>query len=131
METLLESINSVAGVSGSFVTLADGTVAAKAMPEYLDGPSVELAARVVSQTFFAVETSGQHISEVDLIFEHGRMVLRNLHGGVLVILCARNINVALLNLTVNGIVKRLVADLRQPKPVKGVSPAPISPSDHA
>ncbi len=88
---------------------------------------------MTSQTFQALALSGQHVAEAALLFSDGRLILKNFRGGTLVILCTRNINVPLLNLTANLAVKKLVAETRSTKPavqtsadVKPTAPAPAA-----
>ena len=140
MEAILKDVNSILGVQGSFVFLNDGSVTAQALPDKHTREQVALAARIVSQTFQALETSGQRIAEADLSFEQGRLILRNLRGGVLAILCVRNINLPLLNLKVNVAVKKLTEDLKPvrapakepaaatpPAPAPAPAPLPVAP----
>lgn len=125
MEATLNEIKDVTGVTGSFVCLSDGSIAARALPDSFDTASTTLAARLISQTFLALETSGQRVAEADLTFEQGRVILKNLRGGVLVILCARNINLALLNLQVNITTRKLMEELKALRtPAKEPSAAP-------
>ncbi len=121
MENYLNEINAVLGVIGSFVCLSDGSVAAKVVPDRYDDASVETAARIAMQTVNALEVSGQRIAEADLVYGQGRLVLKNLRGGVLFIICSRNINVPLLNLTANVIAKKIATEI---KPSKPASPPP-------
>ncbi len=116
MENNLADINAVLGVMGSFVCDPDGKVVAQAMPASYDDNKLSLAARVISQTLQALDTSGQRVVELDLQFEGGRLILKNLRGGTLVILCARNINLPLLNMTANVTAKKIAAQLKPPKP---------------
>lgn len=112
MEEILKQINAVTGVSGAFVCTADGGLVAKAMPDDFDAASLDMAARVASQTIEALEVSGQRVVEADLLFGQGRLILKNLRGGILVILCSRAINIPLLNLTANLAVKKLTTELK-------------------
>ena len=122
MENYLKEINSVLGVAGSFVCLADGSIAAKALPDAFDPPSVETAARAATQTFDALDGSGQRIVEADLVYAQGRVVMKNLRGGILLIVCARTINIPLLNLTANVVAKKIAAELK-PKTAPVPKPA--------
>ena len=133
MELILKEVNAVLGVIGSFVCLPDGKIAAQVVPEKYAVEDLNLAARVTSQTFQALALSGQHVAEAALLFSDGRLILKNFRGGTLVILCARNINVPLLNLTANVAVKKLVAETRSTKSavptsadVKPTAPAPAA-----
>lgn len=125
MESLLKEINAVMGVQGSFVCYPDGSLVAKAVPSHISDEQLNTAARIAAQTFQALEVSRRRAEEADLVFEHGRLVLRNLRSGILVILCARTLSVPLLNLTVNPISKRLAAELRPPKETV-VPPPPVT-----
>jgi predicted regulator of Ras-like GTPase activity (Roadblock/LC7/MglB family) len=128
METYLKEINSVLGVVGSFVCLSDGSIGAKALPDEFDAASIEAAARVATQTLYALETSGQRITETDLVYGRGRLLLKSLRGGILAIICTRSINIPLLNLTANGIARKLSSEL---KPAKTGTVAAMPPSTAA
>lgn len=121
MESTLQEINSVVGVKGSLACTIDGKIIALAMPESFDRARLDVMASVAVQTFNALELSRQHVTDVDLIFDQHRLVLKNLRGGVLAILCARNINVPLLNMTANTAVKKLSIGLSEKS---GVIPRP-------
>ena len=122
METILKEINAVVGVIGSFVCLNDASVVARAMPDSIPTAQTDLAARVACQTIQALESSGQPVNDFDLTFEKGRLFFKNLGGGVLAIVCARTINIPLLNLAANAAVKKLAVEL-QAKP----APVPVAP----
>jgi len=122
MEAILKEINGVIGVTGSFVCLNDASIAAQAVPASFDAAGVALAARIANQTFQALETSGQRITEADLSFAQARVILKNLHVGVLVILCTRTINLPLLNVTANAAIRKLTEEL---KPVKAPIKTPV------
>lgn len=116
MENLLKEINVVHGVTGSFICRNDGSVAAWATSESLSETQIDTAARIASQTFNALEASGQRVWEADLVFGQSRLVLKNLMTGVLVIVCQRNINLPLLNATANVVAKKIAAELQPAKP---------------
>ncbi|MCX7840257.1 MAG: hypothetical protein N2559_12520 [Anaerolineae bacterium] len=127
MESLLKEINAVLGVQGSFVCYPDGSLAAKAVPSHISDEQLNLVARIAAQTFQALEVSRRRTDEADLVFEQGRLVLKNLRNGILVILCARTISVPLLNLTVTPISKRLAAELKPPKETVVAAPPVAAP----
>ena len=116
MENILKEINAVIGVVGSFVCRSDGTVAAQAMPGSVGAAKLGLAAHIASQTFQALEISGQRVTEVELVYDSSRLVMRDLRGGILAILCSRTISVPLLSFTANLAVKKLTGELRLSRP---------------
>ena len=115
------------GVTGSFVCLPDTRLAAVAMPENIAQSASANAARIVTQTINALATLGQRVAEADLVYAQGRLVVKNLGDCVLVIACARNINLSLLNLTANVAAKKLAAELKSPQSPSS-QPAPIADS---
>lgn len=112
MEKLLDQVNSVLGVTGSFICLPDASLAAVAMPAGIDPASVENAAHIVTHTLNALEVSGQPVTETDLVFSQGRLIVKNLNGRILVIVCAPNVSLPLLNLTVNQVVEKIAAEFK-------------------
>lgn len=116
MDAALKEINAVLGVKGAFVIAADGHIAASAISDGLDSARAAMAARIVIQTFGALETSKQRVAEMDLLFGQSRLILKNLRGGILAILCARNINLPLLNLTADVAAKKIAAELKPKSP---------------
>lgn len=119
MDAALKEINAVLGVKGSFVIAVDGSIAASALSDSLDPARIATAARIVTQTFDALETSKQRVAEMDLLFGQSRLILKNLRVGVLAVLCTRNINLPLLNLTADVAAKKITAELKA-----GLPPAP-------
>ena len=114
MEQLLADINAVAGVKGSFVCDSHGTLVAQALPVAFDESSLLPAARTLLQTIEGLETTRRRkVQQLDIVFHDARMVVKNLRVGCLYVLCARNINVPLLDLTANLAAKRLSEMLKE------------------
>ncbi|MBI5304305.1 MAG: hypothetical protein HY868_19385 [Chloroflexi bacterium] len=139
LETTLKEINHVLGVTGSLICLGDGTVSAQALPAQFDASHADMMARLASQTFQALDSFGQRITEADLMYGQGRLILKNLPHGILVILCARNINIPLLNLSTTNAIKKITVELEPariaatPPPVapSPVQPTPVAPATPA
>lgn len=131
METTLKEINAVLGVTGSFICASDGNMIAQAMPGLYEPGQLALAARVANQFFRALEASSQRAAEMDLIFGQQRLILKTFRGGILAILCARTINLPLLNLTVNVAMKKIAATFKAPKPAAPTVKRPAVPAPAA
>ncbi len=124
MERILQDINAVVGVTGSFVCDREGMIVARAMPSVFDENTLSPAARTVSQTIEGLETTRRRkVNELDLVYHEGRMVVKNLREGCLCILCVRNINVPLLNLTANVAARKLSQMLKDREPTSPSAPA--------
>jgi predicted regulator of Ras-like GTPase activity (Roadblock/LC7/MglB family) len=128
MESLLKEINAVMGVNGSFVCYSDGSLVAHVVPPHISAEQLTTAARIAAQTFQALDISRRRTEEADLVFEQGRLILKNLRGGILGVLCARTISLPLLNLTVNPLIKKLTAELTPPKEAVVPPSAPAVPA---
>ncbi|MDH4208053.1 MAG: hypothetical protein OEV76_04190 [Anaerolineae bacterium] len=117
MEQLLADINAVSGVLGSFVADAGGTVVARALSPTFEESDFQLAARTLLQTVEGLETTKRRrVHELDIVFRDSRMLVKNLRPGCLYVVCARNINVPLLDLTANVAARKLAEMLKEVRP---------------
>ncbi len=124
MERVLQDINAVVGVTGSFVCNSEGTLVARGLPSVFDEGSFLPAARTILQTIEGLETTRRRrVHELDLVFGEGRMVVKHLRVGCLYILCVRTINVPLLNLTANVAARKLTEMLKEREPTPPSVPA--------
>ncbi|HEM62048.1 MAG TPA: roadblock/LC7 domain-containing protein, partial [Chloroflexi bacterium] len=115
MEQLLGDINAVAGVKGSFVCDVDGQLVAQALPQEFQEPGLKVAARTLLQTIEGLETTKRRrVHELDILFRDSRILVKNLRSGCLYVLCSRNINVPLLDLTANVAARKLAELLKEP-----------------
>ncbi len=125
MERILQDINTVVGVTGSFVCDKGGTLVARALPSVFDEAMLLSAAQTLLQTIEGLQTTRRRkVNEFDLVYREGRIVVKNLPEGCLCILCVRNINVPLLNLTANVAARKLAQMLKETKPTSARAPAP-------
>ena len=113
MENILKDINAVLGVTGCFVCDSEGQVLASALPNAFDETTLSTVGRTMTQTMAGLVTAHRRkIADIDLVYDQGRLIVKNLRDGCLCILCTRNINVPLLNLTANVAAKKLAAQLK-------------------
>lgn len=124
LNAILKQLNSILGVFGSFVHTDEGKIATQLTPRYTD-EQAQRAARIAYQALRTLEASGVRLTDLDLTFGQGYVVIKNLRGGVLGIVCARNVNVPLVHLNLNLAVKKLSDALspRAPTPRRKSEPA--------
>ncbi|HAL60977.1 MAG TPA: hypothetical protein DCP08_01040 [Chloroflexi bacterium] len=116
MDRILQDVNGVVGVTGSFACDGEGEVLARALPSVFDGATLSTVARIAAQTVAGLETARRRkVTDMDLVYGDGRLVVKNLGNGYLCILCVRNINVPLLNLTANLAARKLSERLKEGK----------------
>jgi predicted regulator of Ras-like GTPase activity (Roadblock/LC7/MglB family) len=128
MESILEDIKAVVGVTGCFVCDNEGKVLASVLPDVFDGEVVSSAGRTAMQTVLGLQTTRRRrVNDLDLLCREGRIIVKGLGEGCLCILCVRNVNVPLLNLTANLATRKLT------KRLKALSPAEkkVKASDYA
>lgn len=115
MKSILEDINAVAGVTGCFVCGSEGEVLASVLPGVFDGEAVSAAGWTAMQTVLGLQTARRRrVNDLDLLYREGRIIVKSLGEGCLCILCVRNINVPLLNLTANLATRKLTKRLKTP-----------------
>ncbi|MDY7041144.1 MAG: hypothetical protein SVX38_09805 [Chloroflexota bacterium] len=113
MESSLQDVNAVVGVSGSFVCDGEGQVLASALPGIFDGVMLSNVGCTVAQTIAGLELARRRkVGDLDLLYGEGRLVVKNLRVGYLCILCVPQINVPLLNLTANVAARKLAAQIK-------------------
>jgi len=113
MEDILKDINAVVGVSGCFVFDSEGEILAHTLPSELDQEALLTVGRTISQTTAGLTaTRRRKVHELDLLFSKGRVVVKPLRQGSLCIVCARNMNVPLLNLTADVAAKKLSEEMK-------------------
>jgi predicted regulator of Ras-like GTPase activity (Roadblock/LC7/MglB family) len=138
METLLLDINGVTGVTGAYVCGPEGEVLASTLPAAFDGGMLSSVGRTFSRTLEALRVARRRkVNEMDIVYDGGRLVVKNLSAGCLVILCVPNINVPLLNLTANVVARKIQERLKAREgegegvvsPVAPVQPIPAAPAE--
>jgi len=117
LESILKDINAVLGVTGCFVCNGEGQVSASALPDLFDETTLSTVGRTMARTMAGLATARRRkIGDIDLAYDLGRLIAKNLGEGCLCILCVRNINVPLLNLTANMAEKKLRAKIAKKEP---------------
>jgi predicted regulator of Ras-like GTPase activity (Roadblock/LC7/MglB family) len=133
MEEILEDINAVVGVTGSFVCNEEGRIVAKRMPNVFDNNTLSPVGRTMAQTIAGLKIAREcTIGDLDLLYNQGRLIVKNVGEGCLCILCVQRINIPLLNLTANVAVKKLHEKLAEastppPPPVEAEAKAEAEP----
>jgi hypothetical protein len=69
------------------------------------------------------------VGDIDLLYDDGRLVVKDVGEGCLCILCVQRINVPLLNLTANVAVKKLQVKLKDYEPVEPIAEVEATPQE--
>jgi predicted regulator of Ras-like GTPase activity (Roadblock/LC7/MglB family) len=108
MQDILRYINSVEGVIGSAVFNDHGVVVDHAFPPLIDINSLNTTVGVVLECAHGLQIA-QTLDILDLRYAEGRIITKAFPGAFLCLLCAKNINLQVLTITLNMAVKKLEA----------------------
>jgi predicted regulator of Ras-like GTPase activity (Roadblock/LC7/MglB family) len=132
MEDILKDISAVAGVAGCFVCDGDGRVTASTLSDVFPESNLAAAGRTVNQTVAGLLTTRRRkVQELDLLYSRQRLVIKPLGEGCLCVLCARNVNVPLLNLTANVAARKLTEVTRTQAPQPSAASPEATPVHQA
>ncbi len=108
MQDILQHINSVEGVIGSAVFSQKGDVLVQAFPALIDAVSLKKAADLMLEFAHGLQIS-QSLDILDMRYSDGRVVIKRFPGAMLFLLCAKNINLQVLAITLTLAAKKLEA----------------------
>lgn len=110
MDSILAELAGLMGVKGSFVCARDGSLLARAMPAGTDDASLAGIGRSLMQTLTGLEVD-RHKRPTDMEFAYAdaMLLVKNLGTGYLCVLCARQANIAMINMTA-GLAARKVKE---------------------
>lgn len=128
-EQLIEA-NRAVGVRGSLLVSTEGEVLAAAMPATVDETKLRQMAARLAQSLGALDRSKRKTIELDLTFQDLRLLVRPLQPAYLVLLCQRNANLPLIQLSLGPILKKIAAELKPKQPaVEFEAPVPLLPPE--
>jgi len=113
MQDILRYINSVEGVIGSAVFNDHGVVVDHAFPPLIDTNSLKTAVGLVLECTHGLQIA-QTLDIFDLRYAEGRIIVKAFPGAMLCLLCAKNVNLQVLTITLNMAVKKLESLLTTP-----------------
>jgi len=106
MQDILRYINSVEGVIGSAVFNDHGVLVDHAFPPLIDTNSLKSAVGLVLECTHGLQIA-QTLDILDLRYAEGRIIIKAFPGAMLCLLCAKNVNLQVLTITLNMAVKKL------------------------
>ncbi len=126
MQELLREIESVVGVRGAFLCSPEGEILASTLKGEAEPGTISAVAKTLNRTLEGLRLARRRkVQELDLVFDRGRLVVKNLPEGCLVIECTPNMNVPLLNMTVNLVVRKLPQYVKEAAAAPRPSAAPV------
>jgi len=128
MKEVLKQINAVAGTIGSMAYDDQGQLLAHVFPSIFDENMLRGAIATVSGNLPGLDDMTGGVKMVDFRFQNGRVVVRPVDGGCLVLLCESTINLQTLIISVNIAVKKMEKILKADNysPQQASAPAPVA-----
>jgi predicted regulator of Ras-like GTPase activity (Roadblock/LC7/MglB family) len=108
MQDILRYINSVEGVIGGAVFNESGIVVDHAFPPLIDANALNTIAGLVQECARGLQIV-HTLDILDLRYAEGRIIIKTFPGAQLCLLCAKNVNLQVLTITLNLAVKKLEA----------------------
>ena len=128
MHAILAELGALMGVKGSFVCGRDGALLVRAMPDGTNDIGLAAIGRSLMQTLIGLEVDRRkRPSEMEFAYSNEILLVKNLGAGCLCVLCARQANVAMVNMTANMAARKLKEALAAPGPAPVIA-APPAPS---
>ena len=143
MQAILAELGALMGVKGSFVCARDGALLVRAMPDGTTNAGLAAIGRSLMQTLTGLEVDRRkRPSEMEFAYADSMLLVKNLGTGCLCVLCARQANVAMVNMTANLAARKLketlaaapviaeapAATATTPAPPPSATPAVASPA---
>lgn len=127
MQAILAELGALMGVKGSFVCGRDGALLVRAMPNGTHDAGLAAIGRSLMQTLTGLEVDRhKRPSEMEFAYVDSMMLVKNLGAGCLCVLCARQANVAMVNMTANLAARKLKEALAAPTPAPVIAAAPTT-----
>lgn len=127
MQTILQQITAIDGVIATSLYNEQGKILAAACPLILDEKQLGTAAGTVLDCLHALQIP-QTLVTMDLRFAEGRLMVRPLTGAYISVLCSKNVNMSMVNITLNLALRKLEQML--PKPGATPAAAPVAGGAH-
>ncbi len=130
MDAVLQQLGQIPGVVGTVIYGREGLVEASRFPAVFEQTTVAQVASSLAQDAYLEEWLKGPAACLDLRFNEGRVVVRPLPGGWLLVLCTPQVNAQLLNLSLTQGLRRLQRDGVRPSvpptaaPVRASAPTP-------
>ena len=110
MQGILEDLNTVPGVNGSFVCDDAGRLLERNLPGLFDDEILHRVGGITTKVLSGLETAGE-VGDLDFTFSEGRLIVKSFGTGSLCILCEPGVSASFLTLSAGVAVKKLKQEI--------------------
>jgi predicted regulator of Ras-like GTPase activity (Roadblock/LC7/MglB family) len=107
MQTVMLGLKSVPGVMGSMLSDTQGNVLVHSFPLIFDQATLTNIAMLISDNSLGLQEATGDVKLIDIRYELGRIIIKTLPRCFVTVLCEPGINVQLLTITLNVVIKKL------------------------
>jgi predicted regulator of Ras-like GTPase activity (Roadblock/LC7/MglB family) len=115
LKSILQQINLLPEVIGSMLVDSIGENIAHEMPPLFDSDTLVEICSLISENTEVLKIVTDEVVMLDFRYQSGRVVIRSINGGYLLLLCSAAVNMPFLNISINVAAKRLEKLLTQPR----------------
>ena len=124
MHSVLKKIQMQPGIIGGLVADANGALLAHIFPPLFDVSAMQTVCAEVNNGLLGMQDATGGVKLLDLRFDHGRVIVKQMPTFILLLLCEHQVNFQLLLITINIAVKNL-----EPLVVRGIDSKPTAVSE--
>ena len=128
MEEVLKQIKTVPGTLGCMVYDDQGHLVSHVFPGIFDQQTLRGAVKTVSENLPGLKDLTGGMKMIDFRFQNGRVVVKPVDGGCVVILCDGTINLQSLIISLNVAIKQVEKNLKSAGPVALQTPVAATTS---
>jgi predicted regulator of Ras-like GTPase activity (Roadblock/LC7/MglB family) len=132
MQSVLKNFHAMPGIIGGLLAEADGSLLAHSFPPLFNVSVMQAVCGDVNNCLAGMQDVTGGVKLLDLRFDHGRVIVRQMPAYFLLLLCEQQVNLPLLlisiNVAVNNLKPLMDTGLQSrpivvPQPVKGDIPS--------
>lgn len=112
MDVVLQQINKIQGVVGSFVCDEDGKLLGHALPSKYSADSLQETASLLAENLIGIDAVTGNINGLDLRFTDCRLLVRSMQGSYLMLMCEQKINYQLLTMSLTVAQRKLEKEIQ-------------------
>jgi predicted regulator of Ras-like GTPase activity (Roadblock/LC7/MglB family) len=105
----LAQISKTSGVLGSCICSRTGEIIANNMPDIYDWDTIIQASKMVVESYLAVETLRDQITELDFVYEDYICIVRPVNDYLLYVICEAEVKTPILKLGLNVAAKKIAS----------------------
>ncbi|MBN2379434.1 hypothetical protein JXM67_06490 [candidate division WOR-3 bacterium] len=110
-------LSRVQGVKGSLAVDSNGRMVESSWQGDVERAAAEQVAVLVSLTFHGINAEGGEAQEIYYTFENGRVVIKKLPKGSLILLCSHEVNMMFLKEAIKRCEAEIIEGLKEDEPV--------------